>query len=184
MADYQRMLGELDIEPTISIVLMFDPRSPELLDRSVRGIQGQIYAKWELVVVGAVSPETDETKEQLAILNKLAGGVRLRLLPEPADVAALMREGLAQCSGDYVIFLRAGDCMMSDALYHNVGALQRPGIKAVYADEDCYDFQDGKFRRHSPRLKPDFDPDYLRSDEYQSADIVVRPCRSPVKSAT
>ena len=52
-----------------------------------------------------------------------------------------MREGLAQCGGDYVLFLRAGDKLTSDALYHNVMQLQRPGVKLVYADEDCYSFE-------------------------------------------
>jgi GT2 family glycosyltransferase len=77
-----------------------------------------------------------------------------------------MREGLAQCTGDFVLFLRAGDRLTSDALYHNVIQLQQPGVKAIYADEDCYCFHGEAFHRHSPTFKPDLDLDYLLSGNY------------------
>lgn len=163
---YRLRLQDLTVEPMISIVLMFRPDSLQFLDGTVRSIQAQIFSNWELVVVGAAAVAADESHAPLSGLLDLVRGARIRLVDESRNIGVLMREGLAQCSGDFVIFLHAGDRLMPDALFHNVVQLQQGDTKLIYADEDCYCLGDRYFRRHSPRLKPDLDLDYLLSDNY------------------
>ena len=163
--EYRRNLKRLSIHPRISIVLMFGSENLDCLDATLSSIRDQIFTEWELVIVGP-QLRADERKERLSSLTDRVRGAQVRLLPGAPNAAILMREGLTQCGGDYVLFLRAGDKLTSDALYHNVMQIQRPGVKLVYADEDCYSLKGGQFHRHSPRLKPDLDLDYLLSDNY------------------
>lgn len=165
--EYRRNLTGFSVKPTISVVLMLCPDDPERAEASARSIQAQLFGMWELVVVGAASAATGEMAAWLSILPDRIPGVRVRLLDDAAGPAALMREGLAQCSGGFVIFLRAGDRLAPDAVYQNLAQIQRPGAKAIYADEDCYCLDgDERLRRHSPRFKPDMDLDYLLADDY------------------
>jgi O-antigen biosynthesis protein len=165
VAECRQNLTTFTGHPKISIVLMTEPDCQGLLGASLRSIHEQIYTKWELVLVGAEGVSTPA--ELLSSLPEPDLDVRWRFFEEPADVGTMMREGLALCKGSFVLFLRAGDRLASDALYHNVVQIRQPGVKAVYADEDCYNFGDhGHLRRHSPRLKPCFDADYLLSENY------------------
>lgn len=163
---YRRNLMGIDFKPTISIVLLFELDNKDLVEITVQTIQGQIYPATETVIVGTVSSADVQTAAQISGLCKIHPGTRLHTPRDAENLRDLIVEGLSKCDGEYVIFLRAGDRLEPDALYHNVLRLQRRGTKAVYADEDCYCIADNEIRRHSPRLKPDLDMDYLLSGNY------------------
>lgn len=166
-AKYRRAAAGWAARPTISIVLLIWQDCRELLQHTLRSIQEQLYENWDLVIVGDASSPPKDALEQISDSPDLLSRIRVQLAPEHADVGAMMREGLAQCEGSFVLFLQAGDRLAPDALYQNAVQLQQPGIKAIYADEDSYVVEgDGQIRRHRPMLKPDFDLDYLLSGNY------------------
>jgi GT2 family glycosyltransferase len=79
-------------------------------------------------------------------------------------VEAKAPHSLSRLAGDYVARLSSGDVLDPDALAAvaaNIAALGPAEV--IYADSDSID-ADG--RRHSPRFKPDWNPDLLLSTDY------------------
>ncbi|WP_161939520.1 glycosyltransferase family 2 protein [Thermosulfurimonas dismutans] len=70
---------------------------------------------------------------------------------------------LAKTSGEYLCFLFAGDVLSEIALACIVSFLNKNGdFDVIYTDSDSIDEE----KRCSPRLKPDFSPEYYLSHDY------------------
>ncbi|RUR57976.1 glycosyltransferase family 2 protein [Vreelandella populi] len=80
------------------------------------------------------------------------------------SVAAQRLEALSYCEHTWVWFLRPGDRLADNALYHAASiAYDNPQAQMLIADEDSLD----KYGvRHSPLFKPEFNPDLLLSMPY------------------
>jgi len=82
-------------------------------------------------------------------------------------------------SFDVVMVLRAGDVLAPGALADIAEALRKPGVVAVYGDDDAFEPDDayldpGQRRRCAPRLKPDFDADLLAQSNYVGEALALR----------
>jgi GT2 family glycosyltransferase len=78
----------------------------------------------------------------------------------------------AAASGDWLIFMRAGDTLAPHALYwFACAALENPRANFLYSDDDTMDAQGS---RRDPRFKPDWSPAHLRSTHYIGAAAVLR----------
>ena len=163
----------LESRPSFSLVVTFARGQFEQLVATLRSVQEQIYAHWELIVV---APEAFGSGESAEGFNRLRDAVPFQTLfaPEPGNVAAGMREAVAASRGDFVLFLHAGDELARAALYRNAVAGQRAQTAAIYADDDGYFVSKGSRIRHSPRFKPDMDLDYLLSSNYVGRFVAFR----------
>lgn len=78
---------------------------------------------------------------------------------------------------DLVVFLHEGDILPEQALFEVVLA-SRGGALCIYSDEDSYSVSGGTsgetLHYKDPLFKPDFDPDYLRSENYIGQLFAVR----------
>ena len=80
------------------------------------------------------------------------------------SVAARRLEALSYCEHSWVWFLRSGDRLADNALFHAASiAHDNPQAQMLVADEDSLD-EHGI--RHSPVFKPEFNPDLLLSMPY------------------
>ncbi|MGO2149514.1 glycosyltransferase family 2 protein [Halomonas sp.] len=83
---------------------------------------------------------------------------------EAQSVAAQRLEALTYCEHPWVWFLRPGDRLADNALFHAASiAHDNPQAQMLVADEDSLD-EDGV--RHSPQFKPAFNSDMLLSMPY------------------
>ena len=74
--------------------------------------------------------------------------------------------------GEFVGLLDHDDLLAPNALYEIVSRLQEPEVDAVYTDEDKVTTE---LEEHfQPHLKPDFNLDLLRSNNYICHFFVVR----------
>ncbi len=74
--------------------------------------------------------------------------------------------------GDFIAYLRAGDLLAPDALFHMAVAISLgDDVDVVYSDEDSID---ATGERHAPNFKAQWSPETLRSREYLGDLVVYR----------
>lgn len=79
-------------------------------------------------------------------------------------IASIKAESLSNVSGDFIVFVKAGDLLSLGALYEFANAINAsPSLDMIYADEDRISLQGKRLR---PFFKPDWSPDYLETFNY------------------
>ena len=98
---------------------------------SVRSVQAQTHAAWELVVVDDGS--TDDTGEVVRRLAEEDARVRYVRRPNGGQGAA-RNTGLGEARGRLVAFLDADDLWLPEKLEAQLAVLKRAGVDLVYTD--------------------------------------------------
>jgi GT2 family glycosyltransferase len=152
-------LGTLSSGPLISVLVVLDATDPLRLDRMARGLAGQIYPEWQLLVA---TPEAQHATVWAALAALEPS--KLRVGPSTASQAESFNSLLAEAAGEFVLPLRADAQLRPHALLDLVITLGRhPTAEAIYCDEDVID---GAGRRSAPRFKPAWSPDLLAAHDY------------------
>lgn len=162
---------------TISIAVPLY-RTPEIyLREMIESVQVQTYPYWELCLANG-SPEDVRLAEVLAEYAGRDARIRVCSLKENGGISGNTNAALAMATGAYIGLLDHDDLLEPDALYEVASAIargkkdgQRAGPELLYTDEDKVT-QDGK-EYFQPNLKPDFNPDLLRSNNYICHFLVV-----------
>lgn len=110
------------------------------LERTIRSVDGQTYPGIEHLIIDGASK--DGTLE-IAAASKMA-----RVISEPdKGLYDAMNKGIRMATGDYIIFLNAGDCFHSNDTLERVAAMiqgQAPDI--IYGETALVD-NGGNFKR-------------------------------------
>ena len=101
------------------------------LAESVRSVQAQTYAGWELIVVDDGS--TDDTREVVQALAEADARVRYVQRPNGGQGAA-RNTGLGEARGPLVAFLDADDLWLPGKLAAQLAVLEEKGVDLVYTD--------------------------------------------------
>ncbi len=151
--------------PLISVAVPVYRTPLTYLREMIESVRGQTYSCWELCLAdGSGEPEP----ERRALLEKYAQEdprIRVLFLEENRGIAGNTNAALSMASGDYIGLLDHDDLLAPDALYEAAVRLQgadRPEL--LYTDEDK--FSEGQKEHFQPNLKPDYNPDLLRSNNY------------------
>lgn len=166
-------------EPLISVAVPAF-RTPEtFLIQMVESLLAQTYSNWELCIANG-SPEDTVMKGVLEQYMKKDSRIRVSELTENKGIAGNTNAALEMAEGEFVGLLDHDDLLAPNALYEVVRAVEADReLDAVYTDEDKVTTElDEHFQ---PHLKPDFNLDLLRSNNYICHFFVVR--RSVVKKA-
>ena len=133
------------MKPTVSIVMPCYQNGGTLA-RSVRSVQAQTFADWELIAVDDGS--TDDT---LAQLNTLAAAEpRMRVIhQENGGVSAARNAGIGAAQGDWLFFLDADDQLTEDALSFLLGLTDDALDVACGAYEMRFADEGGRCERHA-----------------------------------
>lgn len=148
--------------PLMSIVTPAYKTPPAFLRKMIDSIISQSYGNWELVIVNA-SPDDEDMQR---VFNEYADR-RIKVIetPENLGITGNTNLGLAHCTGDYVSFYDHDDTVEPYALAEYVrrinGSDVKPGL--LYCDEDNIDENDVP---SLPLLKPDYNEDFLLSNDY------------------
>lgn len=166
-------------DPLISVAVPAF-RTPEtFLIQMMKSLLAQTYSNWELCIANG-SPEDTVMKGILEEYMKKDSRIRVSELTENKGIAGNTNAALEMAEGEFVGLLDHDDLLAPNALYEVVKALEADReLDAVYTDEDKVTTElDEHFQ---PHLKPDFNLDLLRSNNYICHFFVVR--RSVVKKA-
>lgn len=160
------------IKPKISIAVPAYKTPEKFLREMIASVQAQTYENWELCIVNA-GFEEGGIEKTLASYASQDGRIRYENLSENLGIAENTNRAFAMAQGDYVGLLDHDDLLAPNALYEIVSALEKDAeIDCIYTDEDKVT---ADLAEHfQPHLKPDFNLDLLRSNNYITHFFLVR----------
>lgn len=148
-------------------------RTPaKFLCEMIESVRSQSFPFWELCLANA-DPEDREVAEILERYCREDRRIRVKNLKENKGISENTNAALAMARGEFVGLLDHDDLLAPDALYEMAARLEKDGgIDVFYTDEDkvTTDLSE-HFQSH---LKPDFNLDLLRSNNYICHFFVVR----------
>ena len=158
--------------PLISVAVPAYRTPLEYLRQMMDSLCAQTYPNWELCVANA-SPGESEMQKVLMQYATKDTRIRFRNLPENKGIADNTNEAMKMAQGAWVGLLDHDDLLAPNALYEVAAAIQKnPEADVFYTDEDKVT-ADGS-EHFQPHLKPDFNLDLLRSNNYICHFLVVR----------
>ncbi len=164
--------------PLISIVVPLYCTKESFLREMIASVQAQSYPNWQLCLadgsVDASGNPIDSVERVVAEIAASEPRIRYVHLTKNGGIADNTNAALELATGDWIALLDHDDLLAPDALYEAV-ALMRSGkadYEMIYTDEDKVDME-GKVH-FQPHLKPDFNLDLLRSNNYITHFLLVK----------
>ena len=165
--------------PLISIVVPAYLTPERFLRQMLDSLLAQTYENWELCLANG-SPEDRDMQTVLKSYAEMDRRIRYQDLKENLGIAENTNAAFAMAKGDFVGLLDHDDLLAPNALYEIAAALEEhPEADVIYTDEDKVTTD--LTEHFQPHLKPDFNLDLLRSNNYICHFLVVR--RSVVEKA-
>ncbi len=146
-------------QPVFHLVMFLFDGEGALLANTIDSLSRQFYGNWKLSVI-ADGEAPDPMFEELDVLEWIS-------FPSGAEPYPFVNQFVDDSPADWIAFIPAGTQFVPQALlvfgdYIN----QHPEQRLFYSDDDRIS-ETGE--RHSPRFKPDFNLDLLRSSDYIGA---------------
>ena len=158
--------------PLISVAVPAFRTPPEYLKQMMDSLCAQTYANWELCVANA-SPQEAEMNKLLMQYATRDSRIRFRNLPQNLGIADNTNEAIKMAGGDYIGLLDHDDLLAPNALFEIAKAIgDHPLGEMFYTDEDKVTADVSE--HFQPHLKPDFNLDLLRSNNYICHFLVVK----------
>ena len=150
--------------PLFSVVVPAYRTPPVFLEQMMDSLLAQTYGNWELCIANG-SPDDEEMQKVLCRYAARDKRVRFRNLKENLGIADNTNAAFAMAEGDFIGLLDHDDLLAPNALYEAAKALEsHPQAEVLYTDEDKVSTE---LEEHfQPHLKPDFNLDLLRSNNY------------------
>ena len=146
-------------------------RTPErFLREMLDSLREQTYPYWELCLTNA-SPEDGAMQRVLEEYSRKDPRIRCLDLKENAGIAENTNAAFRMARGSYVGLLDHDDLLAPDALYEAACRIAE-GADVIYTDEDKV--TENAEEHYQPHLKPDFNLDLLRSNNYICHFLVVK----------
>ena len=158
--------------PLISVVVPAYHTPPLFLRQMLDSLVAQTYGGWELCIANG-SPDDKEMEAVLEEYEKRDSRIRHENLKENLGIAENTNAAFRMAKGEFIGLLDHDDFLAPNALYEIVLALEKnPEADVVYTDEDKVTTD---LKEHfQPHLKPDFNLDLLRSNNYICHFFTVR----------
>lgn len=153
-------LRKLTNEYKFSIVVPAYETDVVFFGEMIESVCRQTYPNWQLVIADA--SKSDKLAEKMAdYTDERICYVRLK---ENKGISENTNEALKYADGEYIGLLDHDDLLHPDALAEVAALLQNGAYEMVYTDEDKVN-EDGSLH-FEPNFKPDFNFDFLLSNNY------------------
>jgi hypothetical protein len=164
-------IADLTYKPLISVAVVVEDSSPELVVRALASVERQLYRGWELWIALApsASPPVRDHIQELS-----AGDRRVHIIESEASITCIdaLNAAARSADGEFILFTDITSALSEAALYFVAEELNRHrDADLIYGDEDEIDLQGN---RHQPHFKPDWNPDLFCSYNYLGRMIVCR----------
>lgn len=158
--------------PLISVVVPAY-RTPEVFLREmIDSLKNQSYSNWELCIANA-SPEDEVLARVLREYTDQDSRIRVKQLKDNLGIAENTNEAFALAAGEFIGLLDHDDLLAPDALYEIVKLMnEEESLDVIYTDEDKVTTDLSE--HFQPHLKPDFNLDLFRSNNYICHFFVAR----------
>jgi GT2 family glycosyltransferase len=141
------------------------------LEATLESLAAQTYPRWNAVVLFEGAPEhIDRLRRAFPTIE-----FRERPAGQGAGTDTEVREAALETGAEFVLVLRPGVVLHATALMSFAEACaSRPETEVLYADEDRLD---RRGMRYDPFLKPEWNPELLRSQNYFGRLVAIRAAR-------
>ena len=164
----------------ISLLVPAYETDREYLKEMMESVIAQSYSNWELCIAdGSCSDAVRETVDGLIEkYGDRADSTRIKYerLKKNEGIAGNTNAALKMATGEYVALLDHDDMISPDALYRIMDVLEeglyedgnayKNRIKAIYSDEDKFKAGEKGYSFFDHHVKPGFDIDLLRTNNY------------------
>ena len=148
-------------EPLISIITPLYNTPKQYFIEYIESIKNQTYANWEICLVDASDKDLDYISEIIGNNTK----IKYKKLEKNKGISENSNEALKLATGEFIALVDHDDVIAPNALYEIVKEINRnPKLDVIYSDEDK--FEGNLENRFYPFFKPNFSPDFLRSNNY------------------
>ena len=154
--------------PVISVIVATYEPVLRYFEQTLISILSQTYGGFELII--ADTSLSAGVKELLDHYRDER--IRYFSVPGNRGEASLINDAAYLAEGNYLCTVDVGDLLTKDALYEVFLYIMRTGAEILYTDEDHCDAAGRKFDQ--PNRKPDFNKDYLLSNNYMRRLMVIR----------
>lgn len=162
---------KFEYEPEISITIPLYNTKREFLKDIMDSIVGQSYQKWELCL--ADGSTSDDVEKYLREHYLSDSRIKYKRLNKNLGIAGNTNTALNMASGEFIMLADHDDVLEKDALFEIVNLFNKNRkLDIVYTDEDLTNKNGTKYL--SPRFKPDFNINFLRSINYICHIFLVR----------
>lgn len=164
--------------PLISVIVPAYHTPERFLREMIESVQNQTYSNFELCIADAGASETDPAKNgwdvESIVREYSAADMRIRYqkLDQNFGIAENTNLAIRMAKGDYLAFLDHDDTIEPDALFEFIRAVNEKKADLMYTDEDKIT-SDGS-KHYQPHLKPEFNLDLLRSNNYITHFLCVK----------
>lgn len=133
-----QMIAMLQKKLRFSIVILLEHTEVNLLRKTLKSVQSQLYEYWELL---AVDMGSKDRRNVNFLSSEAEKDGRIHLLggnEQYKDKADAYNQALSEASGDYIIVMNEGDQLTFDAFYWAASNLDgKLNTKLLFSDE-CY----------------------------------------------
>lgn len=149
--------------PRFSIIMPTYETPPDLLDKTIGSVLGQIYPHWQLCIADDASP-SGRTQDKLREWAARDDRIAITLRKANGNISEATNSAFALAEGDWAALLDHDDAFAPQALARMAEAiLDNPKGELFYSDEDKIDEAGARF---DPYFKPDFSPDLFYGQNY------------------
>ena len=154
--------------PLISVIVTTYEPVIRYFEQTLISILSQTYGGYELIIADtSLSSGVRDTLDHYRDER-----IRYYSVPGNRGEASLINDAAHLAAGNYLCTVEVGDLLTKDALYEVFLCIMRTGAEILYTDEDHCDAAGKRFDR--PNRKPDFNKDYLLSNNYMQRLLVIR----------
>ncbi len=154
--------------PLISVIVTTYEPVIRYFEQTLISILSQTYGGYELIIADtSLSSGVRDTLDHYRDER-----IRYYSVPGNRGEASLINDAAHLAAGNYLCTVDVGDLLTKDALYEVFLCIMRTGAEILYTDEDHCDAAGKRFDR--PNRKPDFNKDYLLSNNYMQRLLVIR----------
>jgi len=158
----ERMMLKWAKKPCFHLLMPAPADCQELIQKTIDSLDRQLYGEWLLTVV-----TTDTVPSELATHPR----VQWLAVREESAIAYVVDALLPNSPGLWLARLLPGIVFEPECLLTLADASQlHPEWRLIYSDDDQNALEG---HRHSPRLKPDFNLDLLRSQDYIGPVVLI-----------
>ncbi len=157
--------------PLISVLVPAYETPPLFLRQMIESVLEQSYGNLELCIAdGSPSDQVRQIAEEYAGKDSR---LHYEKLNQNLGISENTNAALSMAKGDYIGLLDHDDLLLPGALYEVAGILYKAGgADAVYTDEDKVNMD--LTHHFQPHFKPDFNSEYLLSNNYICHFFVVK----------
>ena len=159
-------------DPVVISVLVPAYRTPEVfLKQMMESVLLQTYPYLELCIADG-SGTDDSVEKVVKEYQKKDPRVRYRRLEKNEGIAGNTNAAIEMASGEYLALFDHDDLLSPNALFEVASAIEKEKADVIYTDEDKVTTDLSE--HFQPHLKPDFNLDLLRSNNYICHFFVAR----------